>query len=335
MTNDALALMATIRDREQQKADLSDLFIETEVYRNIRAAIFGALEAREARLKHRQFEQKGVAIIGLPGSGKSRMIARAIAEYEQAAQATGGREFGHRIVSLIVPGQASVKDTCFAILDATGYPRNDIRTEDYLVERVRTSLEYHQIAALHLDEVQDAGRHSTATARSNFTKRFRNLMQQDPWPVCLILSSTVEGKESVNHDGTLTRRLHPIEIPPMTFKDDRLTLKFGVEKLLAGAGLDHQELVDVNEFIRILIHGSAYRFGVPIEMTIEAIGDAGANCDKVIDLGHFASAYHNRTNCDAELNPFISDHWQAIDTTLSMQRYLDERKGRPEPKRRK
>lgn len=63
----------------------------------------------------------------------------------------------------------------------------------------------------------------------------------------------------------------------MTFKADGPTLRFGVEKLLADAGLDHQGLVDENEFIKILIHGSAYRFGVAIEMTIEAIGEPVAD----------------------------------------------------------
>lgn len=335
INQDAFALMEAIRGREARKADLSDLFIETHVYREVRKAIFGVLEAREARLKLGHFEQKGVAVIGQPGIGKSRMIASVIQEYEQVAQATGGREFGHRIISIIVPGQASVKDTCCAILEAIGYPANSTRSELYLIDCVHEQLQHRRIAAIHLDEIQDAGRHSTPTARSNFTKRLRNLMQKAPWPVCLILSSTPEGKEFVNHDGTLTRRLNAIEILPMTFKDDGPTLRFALKKLLAGADLDDQGLIEVDDFIRILMHAAAYRFGVAIELAIEAIGDAVSSNEQVIGLEHFDAAYYARTNCDEELNPFISDQWKAIDTTLAMQRYMDEKKGRPASKRRK
>lgn len=335
ISQETLKLMEVARDREKKKADFSDLFIETTAYHEIRKAIFGAIEAREARLKRDQFEQKGVAIIGLAGIGKSRMITTAIREYEEDAEATGGRVFGHRIISVVVPGQASVKDTCCTILERIGYPANSTRSEHYLINCVSEQLQHHRIAAIHLDEVQDAGRHATTTAKSNFAKRFRNLMQNAPWPVCLILSSTPEGKDFVNHDLTLTRRLKVIEIPPTIFKDDGPTLRFAVERLLADAALDDQGMVAENEFIKILIHASAYRFGVAIELAIEAIGEAISNKGQVIDLDHFADAYRLRMSCDDELNPFISEQWKAIDTTMAMQRYLDEKKRRPVPKRRK
>lgn len=160
-------------------------------------------------------------------------------------------------------------------------------------------------------------------------------MQKAPWPVCLILSSTPEGKEFVNHDGTLTRRLNAIEILPLCFQKDGPTLRFALQKLLADTDLDDQGLVAENEFIKILIHTSAYRLGVAIELMIEAIGEAGGDDDGVLGLEHFAAAYHRRMHCDDELNPFNSDQWKTIDTTLAMQRYMDEKNGRPAAKRRK
>lgn len=334
-SQETLELMEAVRVREEIMADLAPLFIKTTPYYEIRQAIFGVLEAREALLKRDQVEQKGVAIIGLSGIGKSRMITTAIKEYEEAAPATGGRQFGHRIISAVVPGQASVKDTCYAILKEVGYPANSARSELYLINCVSEQLQHHRIAAIHLDEAQDAGRHATATARSNFAKRFRNLMQNAPWPVCLILSSTPEGKEFVNHDLTLAQRLKAIEISPTTFRDDGPTLRLAVEKLLADAGLDVRGMVAENEFMKILIHASAYRFGVAIELMIEAIGEAVSNKDQVIDMDYFADAYRLPMSCDDELNPFISEQWNAIETTVPMQRYLEEKKGRPAAKRRK
>lgn len=126
---------------------------------------------------------------------------------------------------------------------ANTYPANSSRFVLYLIDCVRVQLQNRGTAAIHLDEVQDAGRYSTATARSNFAKRFRNLMQKAPWSVCLILSSTPEGVEFVNHDGTLTSRLNAIETMPLSFQEGGPPLRFALQKLLADTSLDDQDLV--------------------------------------------------------------------------------------------
>ena len=120
----------------------------------------------------------------------------------------------------------------------------------------------------------------------------------------------------MNHGLTLARRLKAIEILPTTFRDDGPTLRLAVEMLLADVGLDDRGMVAENGFMKILIHASAYRFGVAIELTIEAIGEAVSNKDQVIDMNHFADAYRLRMSCDDEVNPFISEQGNAIETTV-------------------
>lgn len=133
-----------------------------------------------------------------------------------------------------------------------------------------------RIAALHLDEVQDSGRHKTSKTMNTFAKRFRNLMQDNEWPVCLILPATLEGREFINHDTTLTRRIRPIEILPMKFATDSVVLRRSIDALLKKADLSHGGLLDENEFIKILIPAGASRFGLTIEIVIEVIGEAMA-----------------------------------------------------------
>lgn len=74
------------------------------------------------------------------------------------------------------------------------------------------------------------------------------------------------------------------------------------------------------------MHASAYRFGIAMEMTIEAIDEAMSEGEREIGLDHFAGAYYLRMNCDDDLNPFITQHWKAIDTTIAMDRILEQRK---------
>ena len=308
------------------QAELEKSFFETVPYLSFRDRLQAVMEARDQRLKIGLLEQKGGALIGPSGAGKSRMVERAIAEFHKVAEATGGREYGHHIVSVIVPGRATPKETAAEILKTLGYPLKNARDEDYLFNRIRDLLKQQRIAGLHLDEVQDAGRHTTDAAKEHFTKRFRNLTQDKEWPVCLFLSATLEARELINHDNTLARRLKPIEIRPISPETDGEKLRESIGILLRQSGVvDQTALIDNEEFMQILMHAAAYRFGLAIEITIEAIGEAIFDGARTLELDHFAGAYFTRTNNDDDLNPFMTPHWRGIDTTKVMDRVNSER----------
>lgn len=74
-----------------------------------------------------------------------------------------------------------------------------------------------RVAGLRLDEVQDSGRSRTDDSMEVFLKRFRNMMQETIWPVCLIVTATPEMRRMFNLDPAYTRRMRPIEIKPITF----------------------------------------------------------------------------------------------------------------------
>lgn len=120
--NRAVAEMNQIDQVAAQLAELEGHFFETDDYRKFRTRVFRVLARREARLKRGLIEQWGAALIGPAGSGKSRIAERVIAEYTDLAEQTGGRKFGTKIVSAIVPGKATVRDTCKAILKALDEP---------------------------------------------------------------------------------------------------------------------------------------------------------------------------------------------------------------------
>ncbi|MBR2655736.1 MAG: AAA family ATPase [Loktanella sp.] len=121
------------------QAELAKSFFPTEPYQSFRDRLHAVMEARDHRLKMGLFEQKGGALIGPSGAGKSRMVSEAIADFHRVAEATGGREFGHHIVSVIVPGRATPKETAAEILRTLGYPVKNARDEDYFLIESRTS----------------------------------------------------------------------------------------------------------------------------------------------------------------------------------------------------
>jgi hypothetical protein len=91
-------------------------------------------------------------------------------------------------------------------------------------------------------------------------------------------------------------------------------------------GAVHHPELDRPDFMRRLIHAGAQCFGVAIELAQEAIGLAMMEGETTLKLDHFVDAYFERTDCDDELNPFISDIWRAIDTKIAMERAVREKK---------
>lgn len=310
---------------------LEDYFEKTEVYWEFRKRVFNVLALREARLRVGKGELKCVALIGPAGAGKSRIAAEVIAEHHALAEAMDDRQFGTRILSVIVPGRERVKETLNAILRALGHPARGRRDEDYLAQLVVEYLKECRIAALHLDEVQDIGRYKTNESMEVFLKRFRNMMQGDNWPVCLILTGTSEGREMVNQDTPFSRRLKPIEMKPATFAKDGNVLRKALMQLFEDADDKDAGILPHNEFIKILIHAAAGRFGVAMEMAIEAIGECLADDNDEIDMSYFADAYALRMDCDDEMNPFVAENWKTIDTITLLQRFEEDRQARRRP----
>ena len=326
---------AALRSKARSKIDLETEFFETEDFKKFRDRIFKVLVEREERLSRGYTELRGAALIGPPGIGKTRMVKRIAAEFKEVVDATGGLKYGSLIWSVTVPSRATVRETCELILHDLGYPISARRDEGYLVSLVVEKLQQKGIAALHLDEVQDSGRYVTSDSMKHFTGRFRNFMQKGAWPVSVIITGTMEAKTIINQDGTLLRRVKPIEVLPMAFGKDGPLVKRSIKELLEKAGLEDDGLLDESEFIKILMHASAQRFGMAIELFIGAIGIAKKYESQRLGIEHFAEEYYERMNCDDALNPFLSHDWRSIDTTIAMDRHIKEsRQTRRKPRQR-
>ncbi len=306
-------------------AELEQHFEKTETYEEFRTKVFDVLALREAQLAMGKSELKGVVMIGPAGSGKSRMVEEIMTEHQELVERDGGWKYGSRILSIIVPGRSTVKETMQAILEGLGYSVRSRRDEQYLTNMAMSLLKKTGVAAVHLDEVQDSGRYKTRDSVEAFLKIFRNMMQHKEWPVCLILTATPEAKALINMDSPLLRRVRPQEICPIEFKTDGPQLKNALQTLSRKGGVTDHQILEYDEFIQILIHASARRFGVAVEIGIMAIVNCRIEGGEVLDMGDFADAYEERMCVDDELNPFVAEHWSIIDTEKIMQRFDEER----------
>lgn len=324
---DTLAARKQAQSRAQGSVDLAKIFYSTSDFRLLRQQVFNVLAEREHKMKEGLTEhQTGVAIIAASGMGKSRMLEQVLREHHAVSEALNDFQFGYRILNVLVPGNATIKETCEEILSALNYPNERVRDEAYLVRRVRNLLAKERIAGLWLDEVQDVGRHATPKVILAFTKRFRNLMQDSQWPVCLFLSATPEAREIFKMDKTLSRRLIPLEIVPMTVHNDAALIRSTAADLLSCAEINEPGFFAEDEFIEMLIKAADGRWGIFLKFTIDAIIRARNLGRSEINLDDYAHAFYKHTNNQDELNPFISPHWRSIDTATILDRVAEETK---------
>lgn len=71
-------------------------------------------------------------------------------------------------------------------------------------------------------------------------------------------------------------------------------------------------MLDLSHGERV-VHAAANQFGITIVLILDAIEDAYLQGQKTLNRHNFIRAYHRRTSCDAEFNPFVVPDFMRID----------------------
>ena len=119
---DALRDFNAMGALEVQLVRLEERFEKTATYHQFRERVFRILASREARMRKGKSELKGAVLIGPAGAGKSRIAEEIIKEHNALSKRAGDWQYGTKILSVVVPGRSTVKETLNAILRALGHP---------------------------------------------------------------------------------------------------------------------------------------------------------------------------------------------------------------------
>ena len=145
------------------------------------------------------------------------------------------------------------------------------------------------------------------------TSMLKTLMTDPEWPVGIILSGTNELEDILNHDHQLARRMRTVRfesLSPAAYGDDFLDL---LENYCELAQLEPEDdVLELSHGERV-VHAAANQFGIAIVLILDAIEDANLHDQKTLNRHNFIRAYHRRTFCDAEFNPFVVRDFMRID----------------------
>jgi len=294
-------------------SDLKKHFVKTERYFELEQQ-FQLLLSRHV-VGHGNggaFEGRGIAIVGASGSGKTTAVERLLRHARDMYP--DNTETGEVIaVSMRVPSPATLKFVGMTALKALGYPM-ERRGEAYMIwEKVKFHLRERHVRFLHLDEAQDVAARGTEKDRRAVVNTLKSLMQDQDWPVNLILTGTNDLTDILNFDPQLGRRLNAIEFNRLEPQRDvanirKLVKSYGMK---ANVSVDGHVLSDA--FAARIIHAADCEFGLCVELIIAAMEDLFLNGASVLGADVFASAYQRRTGCIPGLNPFLVEDFQSID----------------------
>ncbi len=215
---------------------------------------------------------------------------------------------------------ANLKSVGIAILKALGVHRlneglrSDSGTYAEIWEMIYAQLKIQKTEILHLDEAQDLYQNANILQRTAVPNTLKTLTQNNAWPVCLVLSGTEQLERVLNDDYQLGRRLNTMNLAPLSYATDRKSLEKIVKTYIDGAGLhDNSSMTD--NFLPRMIVGACARFGIFIEVLIEAVRCAVFSESPSVELEHFSEGYKRRASCTDQFKPFISVEWRKIDAS--------------------
>lgn len=268
-------------------------------------------------------EGYAIAVSGKSGAGKSTLVRETLASMEVFEPFED--EYGNTMqiyLRVRTPSACSMKTLGRQILIAAGYPLSDKQMpESEIWNLVSSTLRRKNCHILVFDEFQHVLKATQNKGVTHITDTIKSLMQEDSWPLFLILVGVPEMLEFVERDGDrqASRRTRVLHLKDMEDADE--SVQEIVETLsLFTRSCDLRVAFPVQRnFIRRLMHGGLWRHGMIIQlikMSIEcALLDRDA--DGMIAMKHFIKGYQNLANCDDDSNVFIAKDWQDIEREVT------------------
>jgi hypothetical protein len=167
------------------------------------------------------------------------------------------------------------------------------------------------VVGIHFDECQHVFTEDGGRTNQQILDSFKALLKDSRWPLMLILSGIPSLAKYVAVEEQLARLLRTVR-----FRDIDLSQKIDMEELLnlaysyaESAGLDFSPLSNV-DFLERLAFACCNRWGLVIEMLIEAFTRAKVLDEEVWSKAHFSYAFAKGYSTPIGYSPFTMPNYQ-------------------------
>lgn len=283
----------------------------------IQRLIDNACIRKDPRLPHSEDNRCpgiGFMLTGESGAGKTTAMLRAFRDHP-AFPGYGVTNSRCPLVSVAAPSPFNLKQLGVSILNALGYATDRDMRENVVWQRVRAQIRLQGILFLHIDDCQDVLLLADEKEIRKVRNTLKSLMTSFDWPLQLILSGLPELIPFSQADRQVRRRLKYVQLRPVSVSEDWDFIDEAIRDYAKAAGLKFGIRAG-DELVERLTHTAHNAMGLVFELLLEAIEIALKSGRKGLRLVEFADVYAARTLQSADQNPFMSDEWSVIDTSL-------------------
>jgi len=257
-----------------------------------------------------RFEARGIVVIGESRQGKSTEIETMLKAFNDGTTIMpDGRPA--KIVSCLLSGKVTWKDLGVVILEVLGYPLRGHNSQTEIWSKVRKYAQLQGVVGIHFDECQHVFTTADTATNQKILDSFKSLLKDHNWPLMLIFSEIPSLATHIKKEEQLDRLLRTV-----SFEGIDLSQSADMEELLHlvfsygdKAGLDVDNLA-TEDFLRRLTFAACHRWGLVIEVLIEAFSLAAFTPDKVCLIDHFSEAFAKISGFPVGYSPFTMPNYE-------------------------
>ncbi|HEY9037875.1 MAG TPA: TniB family NTP-binding protein [Roseovarius sp.] len=254
-------------------------------------------------------EANGLIITGLSRVGKSQEIKKLISDFNASdTKMPDGRP--GRIVSCVLSGRVSWKDLGIQTLNALGFEIRSNRTQVYIWERVIDQAMRQGVIAVHYDECQHVFVEGSKSNRY-FLDNFKSMMKHPRWPMMLLLSGVPDLTKFVQPYEQLSNLLRPVHFDEINFKRDMQQLNSLMFAFADKGNVEIEEL-STPDFLARLDHACAHRWGLVIELVIDALIRCRLEGRAQISVNDFVEEFASKTGIPNKFSPFTAPDFREV-----------------------
>ena len=257
-------------------------------------------------------EATGFVIIAESGAGKTRALQHFL-ENSAFFQGYGIKDSDCQLIRISAPSPLTLRTLGMAVVRAMYRTKREYK-ESEAWPRAHFLLEEKMILFILIEDIQHVlHQENNDDEIQEIIDTLKNLMNNQEWPVYLIMTATKEIKPFLELDWQLRRRLKYVEFGPIdaVVDYDHLTTAMAEYGKMAKVTVD---ITKNREMLARLCHAANYQMGYAFEIFVDALLVCIGDRRRKLTKNDFADAYSNRITEPLLLNPFLADDWQSINT---------------------
>jgi len=261
----------------------------------------------------KRFEGRALFVTGESGAGKSRSLAYLFSKRPMLAPKETPLGTMMPLVSVVAPSPCTLRQLAQSILETVGYVAGKDLKENVAWRIVKHQLRERRVLILHIDELQHALQSVAPQEHQKVLNTLKNIMQDDTWPMRLILSGLPDLKRMARKDPQIPFRSRFFSCDKLSIPHDVKFVRFLLKAILeTRLGFDIKH-IQSDEFYLRLCHAAENLTGRIVRITQGAAEEVIYSGRKVVEEADFAAAYALISGCDRDENVFLVRKWDQID----------------------